>query len=303
MSSGERTAETFASPMRYNTLVAGRERKGGLLESKPTMSEIHRRRIGTRPRDRRCRARRHSGRPPARHGYPDTTPTTPQTPPTPTTPRESSITITLPSPPGKATSKPRPSQKPTPSQTPTTATETDETRPSDPARSRKLQRRARVGPRAADAPPRGSRRRHRTRPIRRARRRPRRREHRRQRRGSRLQRSALPTCGARLRLVAPQRRTRPQQEGHDSPNLPTEHSSRPWLLQRGTCRLRDLPSLPIAAVTTILIGLLVFFGVALVPGQALARIGRGTAPGIRLGIAAAGLSLVLGTLITLLSSS
>jgi hypothetical protein len=56
-------------------------------------------------------------------------------------------------------------------------------------------------------------------------------------------------------------------------------------------------------MTSILIGLLLFVGATVVPQRALARVSHGGAPAVRLGVAAAGLSLVLGTLVTLLSSS
>jgi hypothetical protein len=56
-------------------------------------------------------------------------------------------------------------------------------------------------------------------------------------------------------------------------------------------------------MTTLLAGLLLFAAGAVAPAGALAHLKPGAVPGVRLGVAAVGLSLVLGTLVTLLTTS
>lgn len=62
-------------------------------------------------------------------------------------------------------------------------------------------------------------------------------------------------------------------------------------------------SIPIAAMTTLFAGLLLFAAASLLPGQALAQLGPRATPAIRLATGVVGLSLVLGTLVALLSST
>jgi type IV secretory pathway VirB10-like protein len=62
-------------------------------------------------------------------------------------------------------------------------------------------------------------------------------------------------------------------------------------------------SIPIAAMTTLFAGLLLFAAASLLPGQALAQLGPRATPAIRLATGVVGLSLVLGTLVALLSSA
>jgi len=226
-----------------------------------------------------------------------TVPALPQPTPEPTPPPESSITITLPPVLGQAT-KQLPSHKQTLPQEPAAASTTHGTEQPNPAPDA---RSAVTSPRPSSS--RGGRRDSPPEHARPASSRPGTKPHRAKARGQRIANKRAAVLRSRPAAdSAAEARAAAARAGFGR-QQPDGDTFLPPVASPNVTLAAEAPSMPIAALATIMVGVLLLAGAALVPGRVLAQFAGEAGTGIRLGAAAVGLSLLAGTLVTLLSSA
>lgn len=226
-----------------------------------------------------------------------TVPPVTQPAPEPTPPPQSSITITLPPVRGQAT-KQLPSLNDTRLQEPPAASPTDGTGQPDPAPDA---RSAVTSPRPSSS--RGGRRDSSPEQARPASSRAETTKHRAKARGRRIaNKRAAVLRSRRAADTAAEARAAAARAGFGR-QQPDGDTFLPPVAPPNVTLTTEAPSMPIAALATIMVGVLLLAGAALVPGRVLAQFAGEAGTGIRLGAAAVGLSLLVGTLVTLLSSA